>query len=104
MLEFYPRAWLPAEYSTHTVHAHLSFSHTACRCLLDFQPRSFPASHYQMLAHMAELVVRELEAGSMLMWNALALEEARSGVRRLIRGLDCFTGGPLLLLTCWCSE
>jgi hypothetical protein len=57
-----------------------------------------------MLAHMAELVVRELEAGSMLMWNALALEEAHSGVRRLIRGLDCFTGGPLLLLTCWCCE
>ncbi|KAI3436409.1 hypothetical protein D9Q98_005826 [Chlorella vulgaris] len=66
------------------------------RCLLDFQPRSFPASHYQMLAHMAELVVRELEAGSMLMWNALALEEARSGVRRLIRGLDCFTEAVLL--------
>lgn len=30
-------------------------------CVFDFKPRTFPAAHYTMLSHFAEILVRELE-------------------------------------------
>lgn len=64
------------------------------RCLIDFRPRSFPAEQYQLLVHLAEAVVRELEGASLLRFRQMALEETRCGVRRLVRGLGCFSGAP----------
>lgn len=37
--------------------------------------------------------MRELEGASLLRWQQLQLEEADRSVRRLVRGLDCFSGG-----------
>lgn len=40
-----------------------------------------------------QVVVRELEGSNMLRLQQLQLEEVQSSVHRLVRGLDCFSGG-----------
>ena len=62
------------------------------RCVIDTKPRHFTAQQYQMLGHLAEVVVRELEEASLLRWRQLELEAAQTGMHRLVRGLDCFSG------------
>ena len=60
--------------------------------MIDYTPHRFSSEQYQLLAHMGEMVVRELESGSLLRWRQLELEAARTGMKRLVRGLECFKG------------
>jgi hypothetical protein len=67
--------------------------------VIDTKPRHFTAQQYQMLGHLAEVVVRELEEASLLRWRQLELEAAKTGMNRLVRGLHCFSGEPAMAPT-----
>ncbi|KAL4448329.1 hypothetical protein ABPG75_005548 [Micractinium tetrahymenae] len=65
-------------------------------CVFDFKPRTFPAAHYAMLAHFAEILVSELERELALCWQQHELRRAQASYH-LLRAMDVFHEGIALL-------
>lgn len=61
----------------------------ACRCIIDDKPRQFDANSCNMLANMAEMVLREIEKDKMLEEQRLR-QQRQSEQRQLLRAIDCF--------------
>lgn len=79
--------------------------------IMDFRPRQFQASQLVLLAHFAELTVREMEQELALKWQQQALDRQQASQLHLVRALDCFHEGVLLLdlagpqwRMVWCNE
>lgn len=58
------------------------------RCIIDSKQRTFDAESCNVLANMAEMVVREIEKDVMLEQQKLKALETST---QLIRALECFT-------------
>ncbi|KAL4433273.1 hypothetical protein ABPG77_003321 [Micractinium sp. CCAP 211/92] len=65
-------------------------------CVFDFKPRTFPAAQYAMLAHFAEILVRELERELALRWQQRELQRAQANCH-LLRAMDVFHEGVMLV-------
>lgn len=61
----------------------------ACRCIIDDKPRQFDANSCNMLANMAEMVLREIEKEKMLEEQRLR-QQRQSEQQQLLRAIDCF--------------
>jgi hypothetical protein len=61
-----------------------------CRCIIDDKPRHFDANSCNLLANMAEMVLREIEKEAMLQEQRLK-QQLQSEQRQLLRAIDCFT-------------
>ncbi|KAL6777657.1 FAP402A [Auxenochlorella protothecoides x Auxenochlorella symbiontica] len=66
-------------------------------CAIDYRVRSFDPSQYAMLAHFGGIVVRELERDRQFAAQAAALREAAAGRGRMLRALDVYHTGIMLL-------
>eukprot|EP00879_Flechtneria_rotunda_P009419 GHRR01009861.1.p1 GENE.GHRR01009861.1~~GHRR01009861.1.p1 ORF type:complete len:626 (+),score=158.82 GHRR01009861.1:171-2048(+) len=69
-------------------------------CIIDKNPRSFDAESCNMLANMAEMVIREIERDKALEEQRLQQERAAKGEqthKQLLRAIDCFTEAIMLV-------
>ncbi|GIL48868.1 hypothetical protein Vafri_5296 [Volvox africanus] len=66
-------------------------------CIIDNKPRSFDAESCNMLANMAEMVVREIEKDMLLEAQKAKSEQLYRENNQLIRALDCFNEGIMLV-------
>ncbi|KXZ50686.1 hypothetical protein GPECTOR_15g370 [Gonium pectorale] len=66
-------------------------------CIIDNKPRAFDAESCNMLANMGEMVVREIEKDLMIEQQRLKSEQLYRENNQLIRALDCFSEGIMLL-------
>lgn len=66
-------------------------------CIIDNKPRVFDAESCNMLANMAEMVVREIEKDQMLEQQKIKASMLSAENTQLIRALDCFSEGIMLL-------
>jgi len=62
----------------------------AARCIIDDKPREFDANSCNLLANMAEMVLREIEKDQVLQEQRLK-QQLQSEQRQLLRAIDCFT-------------
>lgn len=61
-----------------------------CRCIIDKVPRTFDAESCNMLANMAEMVVREIERDRELLERRLKERRSHQEHQQLLRAIDCF--------------
>ncbi|PSC70418.1 Serine threonine-kinase CTR1 [Micractinium conductrix] len=66
-------------------------------CVFDFKPRSFDAGQYAVLCHFAEILVREMEVSLAVSWQQEQLRRAEDKRSHLLRAMDCFHEGIVLL-------
>lgn len=66
-------------------------------CIIDNKPRTFDAESCNMLANMAEMVVREIEKDAALAKQRERSEQLHRENHQLIRALDCFNEGIMLV-------
>ncbi|KAI3426335.1 hypothetical protein D9Q98_008708 [Chlorella vulgaris] len=88
-IRFYAGAPLVSSYQ----HAH----RYGTLCVFDFKPRRFDATKYTMLAHFAEIVVREMERELVMLLQQREMSSARSAETHLTRAMDSFHEGIILL-------
>lgn len=60
------------------------------RCIIDDKPREFDANSCNLLANMAEMVLREIEKDAVLQAEQRR-QQLQSEQRQLLRAIDCFT-------------
>lgn len=66
-------------------------------CIIDTKPRRFDAESCNMLANMAEMVVREIEKEKMLQHQRQRSELLSKENTQLLRAIDCFSEGIMLV-------
>ncbi|PNW70925.1 hypothetical protein CHLRE_17g739250v5 [Chlamydomonas reinhardtii] len=66
-------------------------------CIIDNKPRQFDAESCNMLANMAEMVVREIEKDKLIEAQKIKSEMLYRENNQLIRALDCFNEGIMLV-------
>ncbi|KAG2454256.1 hypothetical protein HYH02_001289 [Chlamydomonas schloesseri] len=66
-------------------------------CIIDNKPRRFDAESCNMLANMAEMVVREIEKDKLIEAQKIKSEMLYRENHQLIRALDCFNEGIMLV-------
>ncbi|GLC39870.1 hypothetical protein PLESTF_000919300 [Pleodorina starrii] len=66
-------------------------------CIIDNKPRPFDAESCNMLANMAEMVVREIEKDLLLEAQKAKSAQLYRENNQLIRALDCFSEGIMLV-------
>ncbi|MEW5298840.1 MAG: hypothetical protein WDW36_001918 [Sanguina aurantia] len=66
-------------------------------CIIDVVPHRFDAQSCNLLANMAEMVVREIEKEAMLQAQTQKGLELSQQNQKLLRTIDCFREGVLLL-------
>ncbi|KAG2489421.1 hypothetical protein HYH03_012059 [Edaphochlamys debaryana] len=66
-------------------------------CVIDNKPRAFDAESCNMLANMAEMVIREIEKDTLLEQQKARSELLTQQNSQLIRALDCFQEGIMLV-------
>lgn len=65
-------------------------------CIIDDKPREFDANSCNLLANMAEMVLREIEKDQVLQEQRLK-QQLQSEQRQLLRAIDCFTEAIMLV-------